>query len=285
MTETPAPATESNLDPDVARWLERAEALVGLELYGRAAAVPDNPSGAAVQEIADGIAAALTSIDIGFFNRSMGLGVDHPITEPDIEAVSRFYHQHARTQSVIQLAPSVITPDVEAWMTARGYGPSRWWVKLWHDLGELPTPSTALRIERIDAGLADTFVRIVTEVFEFPDETDALARAAVGQPGWSHYLGFDRDTPVSVAAMYVAEGVAWLGFGATLEVARGRGGQSAMFARRLADARDLGCRFAVTETGKETEEDPVNHSYRNMLRSGFRLAYARRNWVRVTEPG
>ena len=81
--------------------------------------------------------------------------------------------------------------------------------------------------------------------------------------------------------MFVTEGVAWLGFGATLEEARGRGGQSAMFATRLADARAQGCRWAVTETGEETEEEPVNHSYRNMLRSGFRLAYARRNWVRT----
>ena len=81
--------------------------------------------------------------------------------------------------------------------------------------------------------------------------------------------------------MFVTDDVAWLGFGATLEEARGRGGQSAMFATRLADARAQGCRWAVTETGEETEEEPVNHSYRNMLRSGFRLAYARRNWVRT----
>ena len=81
--------------------------------------------------------------------------------------------------------------------------------------------------------------------------------------------------------MYIADDVAWLGFGATLEAARGRGGQSAIFAARLRDAKAAGCRWAITETGEETEEEPVNHSYRNMLRSGFRLAYARRNWVRT----
>jgi hypothetical protein len=81
--------------------------------------------------------------------------------------------------------------------------------------------------------------------------------------------------------MYLTEGVAWLGFGATLEVARGRGGQSALFAERLRDARDQGCRWAVTETGEESDEEPVNHSFRNMIRAGFKLAYARRNWVRI----
>ncbi len=67
--------------------------------------------------------------------------------------------------------------------------------------------------------------------------------------------------------MFVTEGVAWLGFGATREAARGRGGQSALFATRLREARDQGCRWAITETGEETPEEPVNHSYRNMLRS------------------
>ena len=51
------------------------------------------------------------------------------------------------------------------------------------------------------------------------------------------------------------------------------------------DARAQGCRWAITETGEETEEEPVNHSYRNMLRAGFRLAYARRNWVRTLDRG
>ena len=47
------------------------------------------------------------------------------------------------------------------------------------------------------------------------------------------------------------------------------------------DARDLGCRWAITETGAESDERPINHSYRNMVRMGFRLAYARQNWFRV----
>jgi hypothetical protein len=41
--------------------------------------------------------------------------------------------------------------------------------------------------------------------------------------------------------------------------------------------------MAITETGEETEQEPVNHSYRNMRRLGFQLAYARRNWRRIPE--
>ena len=47
-----------------------------------------------------------------------------------------------------------------------------------------------------------------------------------------------------------------------------------MFARRLMDARDLGCRMAITETGEDTPDDP-NPSLHNMLRTGFQVAYLR----------
>ncbi len=242
---------------------------------------PATRAGATVTPIADGYAAALTAFDHGFFNRAVGMGFERPVTEDDVEAASRFFLDLDRTQSLIQLAPALVTPAVEGWLTARGYRPGRRWVKLWHTLEAVHAAPTTIRIERIDASRADAFTNVALAAFELPPASDPVARGAIGRTGWTHYIGYDGDAPVSVAAMYVTDGVAWLGFGATLEAARGRGGQSAMFAARLRDARDLGCRWAITETGEETEEEPVNPSYRNMLRAGFKLAYARRNWVRV----
>ena len=282
MTDPPTPSPDPALDPELARWLERSEAIAfAPEIYGASAALPDDPVGARFAPIGDGYAAALTVIDAAFFNRAVGIGGERPITEDDVEAASRFFVDQGRSQSLFHLPPALLTPEVEGWLTARGYRPGRRWVKLWHDLAEVPTPSTSLRIERIDRSRSADFARIWLEAFEVPPVLEPMIGPTIGRPGWTHYLGFDDETPVSVAAMFVTEGVAWLGFGATLEAARGRGGQSAMFATRLADARAQGCRWAVTETGEETEEEPVNHSYRNMVRSGFRLAYARRNWVRT----
>ena len=53
-----------------------------------------------------------------------------------------------------------------------------------------------------------------------------------------------------------------------------------MFAVRLRRAAELGCRYALTETGEDSTEEP-NPSYRNMKRLGFRDGYFRQNWVRV----
>lgn len=272
------------LDPDLIMALERSEAIAyGRDVYEAASTIPGNPAGAVTSSLGGAIAFALTAIDFGFFNRVIGLGIERPATEDDVEAASRFFLDLGRTQSVLQVAPTARPDGMPKWMEARGYRRGARWVKVWRTLDDLPEPESSLRIERIDASLADAYADVCGRGFELPPITYPLVGATVGRPGWTHYLGYDGDTPVSTAAMHVADDVAWLGFGATLEAFRGRGGQSAMFAARLRDARDQGCRWAITETGEETEREPVNHSYRNMVRLGFRLAYARQNWLRVPD--
>jgi hypothetical protein len=78
--------------------------------------------------------------------------------------------------------------------------------------------------------------------------------------------------------MHLADGVAWLGFGATLESHRGLGSQRALLSRRVRDAAALGARLVVTETGEELP-DEVNPSFRNMLATGFHVGYFRQNWL------
>jgi GNAT superfamily N-acetyltransferase len=79
--------------------------------------------------------------------------------------------------------------------------------------------------------------------------------------------------------VYVDADVAWLGLGATLTHARGRGGQTALLSRRIDHARELGARWCVSETGEDTASNP-NPSHRNMVRTGFRVVWSRENWGR-----
>ena len=84
--------------------------------------------------------------------------------------------------------------------------------------------------------------------------------------------------PYVKVSPHVSADVAWLGFGCTLESHRNLDAQGALFARRIQDGLLLGCKWFVTETGEDTPDSP-NPSYRNMLRTGFELAYLRRNYV------
>jgi GNAT superfamily N-acetyltransferase len=276
-------ADDTALDLDLTYWLEMSEALAYEDTYAAAGSKPGNLTGATTAPVGGAIAFGLTAIDFGFFNRIVGLGTAQPATEADAEAASGFFLDLGVTQSVIHVAPGAEPTELVPWANARGYVKGARWVKMWRHLDEVPVPVPSLRIERIDASWAQVFTDVCVTAFEMPAAIHDLVSATVGRTGWVHYLGFDGDTPVSTSAMHLTDGVAWFGYGGTLDAFRGRGWQSAMFARRLQDARDLGCRLAITETGEETEKIPVNHSYRNMVRVGFNLAYARQNWVRLPE--
>jgi hypothetical protein len=105
-----------------------------------------------------------------------------------------------------------------------------------------------------------------------------LVSGLLGRPGWHHYAAFDGEQLVATGAVSIWNGIDMLGFGATLPSHRGRGAQGALMARRIRDGIALGCRWLTTETGEDTPGQS-NPSYRNMLRTGFRLAYVRPNYI------
>jgi GNAT superfamily N-acetyltransferase len=281
MAESADAPDDEALDPDVAYWLEMAEVIATSDFVVAAIeGMPGNPLGLAVRDVGGGAAVALGAMENPFFNRVIGLGIAREATEADVDDAVRFYKEHDRMLVSIPIAPQARPPELVDWVEARGFPVSRRWPKLWRTLDELPDPSpTELRIEAIGADRAAEFASVVNTAFEFGDALEPMLVPFVGRSGWSHYLGFDGDLAVAAGAMLQIGETAWLGFGATLPTHRGRGGQTAMFQRRLLDAQALGCRLAITETGPDSEEEP-NPSYRNMRRLGFQVGYHRPNWVR-----
>jgi GNAT superfamily N-acetyltransferase len=275
--QTAAPAP---LDTDLAWACELAEQRAFADAFQALADGHSNPGGATVGTAGPDLAIyALTALDMSFFNRVVGLGVGAAATESQLDEVVAFYDRLDQRNVAISLAPQAQPPELEAWLGDRGFTPRTRWVKCWRTTAEPPVVATDLRIEEVGPAEGDAFGSIIETVFGFPPVVTPLASILAGRPGWHVYLGYDGDRPVSAAAMHIDGDVAWLGFGATLEAARGRGGQSAMFARRISDARDLGCRLVITETGEDTREEP-NPSLHNMLRTGFQIAYLRPNWAR-----
>jgi GNAT superfamily N-acetyltransferase len=280
--------TEIALDPSTAFLCEIDEASAEADIYRAMADTPTNEYQATLGEVAGLEIGSLAALNMGIFNRVVGLGVISPATPEDVDAVVDFYGGLGQTNVTIQVAPHAQPADLRAWLVDRDFVRGRNWAKVWRETADPPTVETSLRIEEIGPDQVGAFFSIVATAFELPAPA-AASEATLGRQGWHHYLGFDGSVPVTAAAMFIvehpgdagefgeSENVAWLGFGATLPEARGRGGQSAMFARRVTDAAKLGCRIAITETGEDTPEEP-NPSYHNMIRTGFRLAYLRPNY-------
>lgn len=265
-------------DEDIARWLEVAEARAWADQARAIAEMPGNSFKSGATEDRTGTAFWLGAVDVGFFNRSIGLGVATPATEAAVDGVIGAFRAAGLTQFVVQVSPFATPAMLDRWLVDRGLVPGRRWAKLWRTTEDIPTPRTDLRVERIGRDHEAAFASIVLAAFEMPEFLTPIAAATIDRPGWSHYLTFDGHEAVGAAAMYISDDVAWLGFGSTLESHRGRGSQGALFSQRLRDAASLGARLAITETGEDSPESP-NPSYRNMLRAGFHFAYLRRNWV------
>ena len=114
-------------------------------------------------------------------------------------------------------------------------------------------------------------------------EAEGVYTALVGRPRWRCFLGWDGAAPVAAGAIFLGDGLGWIGFGGTLASHRGRGAQQALFAARIGAGLAEGCRGFVTETGVPLEGEPAP-SYRNILRAGFREIYARPNLRRPPQP-
>ena len=211
-----------------------------------------------------------------FFNRFHGFGVLCPATGSMLDAAVAPWQGTGRTY-IVHVSPNPAAPDIDRILDTRGLVPSMNWVKMIRGNEPPPAIATDLRIEEIGPDQAAAFAGIAAESFGLP-EVGPWIGAAVGRPGWHAYLAFDGSLPVACGLLHVEDGVGWLGTGGTLPSHRGRGAQGALLARRIEDAIAVGCRHIATETGEETAGAP-NPSYRNMLRTGFRLVYARRNWI------
>ena len=211
-------------------------------------------------------------------NRIIGLGLGEPVTEPILdEAVAAFQNTGCNNYST-QICPLVQPSRFPEWLAARGFTPGRNWAKVYRGNEPPPTFTTDLRLERIGKNQADEYASVVLSVLGLKAAYRPLVKGIIGEPGWQHYLAFTGEKPVSAAAIYFSGEVAWLGWASTLQAYRNLGGQSALLARRIEDGLALGCKWFVAETVEDTPERP-NPSYKNMLRSGFKLAYLRKNYA------
>lgn len=220
----------------------------------------------------------VAEFDWTFFNRILGLGIREPATERMLDECIALIENSGCKNYMAQVAPGAQPSELPAWLESRGFVRGRSWAKFYRGNEPAPVVPTDLALRSIGQEYAGQFSDTVLAAFEMPAQLGPMIRGIVGAPGWYAYLAFDGEQPVSAAAMHVAGDVCWLGFGSTLESYRKRGGQGALFARRIGDGLKLGCKWFVTETGEDTPESP-NPSYHNMVRAGFQLAYLRPNYI------
>ena len=194
------------------------------------------------------------------------------------EAVARF-SDIGQKKFIVQVAPGPNAAKMENLARAAGLQASPLaWAKFCCNTQSPPVVATSLAIREVGVEERNVFAESAIAGFGMPAPMALWLAQIVGRPRWHAYASFDGDAPAGAAALYVEGDFAWLGIGATRPEMRRKGGQSALLARRIADAAKYGARYAVTETGIPQEGQPAP-SYKNILGSGFDIAYVRPNWT------
>jgi GNAT superfamily N-acetyltransferase len=209
-------------------------------------------------------------------NRVAGLGVDEPATEDALDAALAAIGDDV--SCYVSVAPEAQPDALADWLRKRGLEPGWSWMAFRRGVDDATEHSTSLRLVRVGRAEAPAFGHVVATGYTLPDAVASWA-ANAHQVGWDCWLALDGDQPAAAAGVYMAEGVGYLGFAATLPEHRGKGGQNALLATRIRHAREAGCDLVVTETG-ELREDRPSSSYRNIVRSGFTEVAVTANWLR-----
>lgn len=179
-----------------------------------------------------------------------------------------------------------LTPDLpgsdgaEEWLRRSGFTTAPGLMKFVRDphLPRFPAPE-GIEVVEVTTPEQEPFGAIAAFGFGMPAWGAEFFAHLPGREAWRCYVARVDGEAQGCGAMVIDDGIAELGIGATLEQARGRGCQTALLRRRIADAAEAGCRTLLVETGERIPGRP-EASYRNILKAGFEEAYPRPNWQR-----
>lgn len=223
------------------------------------------------------IAAALPASAV-VVNRALGAGVDAPETEETVAAIVDAFRAAGAARWFVHVHPEARPAEIPAWLEARGLERTRGWMKFVRGTEPVPEPATDLAIREVGPEWAEAFARIVCDAFDLGQAAEPWLAALPGRDRWHVFMSFEGDTPAGAGALFIDGDRAWTDFGATAPAFRRRGSQSALLRARLRLALDRGCHAIHTCTGEEVPGDP-QHSYANILKTGFREDYARANYA------
>ena len=219
------------------------------------------------------------NIDILAYNRVIGLGLTEPATEQILDDIISKYKEAAIKRFFIQIHPEASPSDLKQWFQKRNIVHHNNWVKHYRGVENAPAIDTELDIREIqNKEEAEQFGYIITKSFEWPEEMKYWFANLSGRKCWKTYLAFKGADPVATASLYVKDDCGWLSFASTLPEYRGKGAQSALIARRIQDAAELGCKVLTVETAEDNEEKR-SQSMQNIQKMGFEVAFIRPNFI------
>lgn len=262
----------------VANEIEAHEA----EMWGRmieaTAAVPGNPLGARVDWSGSVPLFSLAALNFGLFNRVVSLGIDSPATDAELDRILTWFRDLGQSGLWIEVTPAAQPADLRERLVARGLGDTGGRQAKTCCVPRAVAADPSIAVAELGAADRDEFAACNVAAWGVSDALLPWFGATIGVDGFRHFGVREGGRIVSTGSLYVSDGIAWLGYGATYPEFRGRGYQTALMAHRLNEAWRLGCRLAHSETAEDSPEHR-NPSLHNMHRLGLETVYVKELWA------
>ncbi len=266
-------------EDNVAR-LEAVEMAAWEDIFAAAPATMTQDLGIATRRFGPALATVARAIDNGQFCRVQGCGLPGDEAGASVDHAIEWFRGLGLKNFLIQIPPGAEADKLMIRCKDAGLVPfRRAWTKFRR--GAEPAPAAPTRLNVLEAtspAQAKDFGDVAVAGFGMPPFLAPWLGALPGRPGWRCYVAYDGEAAVGVGAAFIQGNAAWLGVGATRPEARGQGSQSAILARRIADAVAGGVTLLCTETGSAVPGEPQT-SFQNIQKAGFEIAYERLNFT------
>ncbi|MFI5845088.1 GNAT family N-acetyltransferase [Catenuloplanes sp. NPDC051500] len=268
------------MDRFAAGWAERAEAEF---MYRYASGAPDadrETLGMSAHRVAGGVVVSARHDPTRYWNKALGFGYAEPVTGDLVARILEVYRGERNTDATLQIAPEALPPDWDEIVRKYGLTPGARVAKWAAPVDNIEAGDvSALRVAPVEPEHAVRWAEAVLDGLGKPHAGFVgMLVAAAASPAAHAFAAWSGDTVVGGGLLHVHGDVGSLNHGAVLAPYRRQGGQAALIAARVAVARELGCRWIVTETF-QPDEGESNSSLNNMRRAGLTKLYVRRNFL------
>lgn len=237
-----------------------------------------------LERIGDALCSVSSSDPSILLNRVLDLGRDGPPGRQQLLDIRRVYEDAGVERFFLHVVPDLKGPDTDALLTETGFEKYRGWMKFARGAGDVRSVHTDLEVRRVGPRQGVEFAAIVAPAFDMSPVSLPLLALLPGIENQTAFMSYDGTRLAGTGVVFVDGETGQLDWGATHVDFRRRGGQTAVLGARLRFAFDAGCASIATMTGEAVPGDQ-QHSYGNILKSGFSESYLRENWVPANNRG
>ncbi len=198
----------------------------------------------------------------------------------DLAAICSFYESHEQRNFRIEMTPLARPPELAGWIADRHLAcEALGTYKMWRRVERPPTVPPDIEVRTLTPADLDALTAIniaAWGAWSMPVSMAAWFGATLGRDGVRHYGVFEGDRLVATGALFIGDGLGWLGFDATHPRYQGRKLRQAISSVRMVDAAAEGCQIIHAES--------VVSPSRRALRDRWHLLYEKQNYAPVRVP-